>query len=248
MTFEEFQKTRRTAVPWAAPCHMLDTMNDKTDAFLIYENGFYIERFKDGSYWLLLERDEFTATDEHGLECLERRLYTWGKLEGCFDAEPAEPTNDEIIKAFAAIDFDVFGTGGGCEGLFHRNLKDRSHIEVGVTDGDSGLTFNTEPAQIFVSVYNQYTGDCCAEPFPSKEFKISELQEAVDYAADAHEWAIREGREKSLHDLAAAMMCVRPELEPMSLDEWIAEHSERLNPAEYQAAYSILKLFPEYGG
>jgi hypothetical protein len=42
--------------------------------------------------------------------------------------------------------------------------------------------------------------------------------------------------------LAAVMMATRPELQQMSLDEWIIEHMEALDDDELTAATAILKL------
>ena len=45
--------------------------------------------------------------------------------------------------------------------------------------------------------------------------------------------------------LCAAMMAMRPDLAPMSLDEWILEHREPLSDSEIAAARSILALHPD---
>lgn len=42
--------------------------------------------------------------------------------------------------------------------------------------------------------------------------------------------------------LASVMMATRPELAPMSLDEWIIEHMDVLDDDELTAATAILKL------
>jgi len=48
--------------------------------------------------------------------------------------------------------------------------------------------------------------------------------------------------------IARAMMDSRPELEAMSLDEWVTAHFDKLSERERRAAWAILDLYPEYGG
>jgi hypothetical protein len=47
----------------------------------------------------------------------------------------------------------------------------------------------------------------------------------------------------ALDKIANAMMNSRPDLEPMSLDEWLLEHNDKLSDREKQAAFAILRLF-----
>lgn len=47
----------------------------------------------------------------------------------------------------------------------------------------------------------------------------------------------------ALHALARAMMAVRTDLPLLSLDEWLAEHHDRLTAPERRAASAILALF-----
>lgn len=42
--------------------------------------------------------------------------------------------------------------------------------------------------------------------------------------------------------LARAMMDTRPDLEPMSLDEWVIQHHDKLTPHEWEAAVHICNL------
>ncbi|NIH77373.1 hypothetical protein FHV99_004625 [Ochrobactrum sp. P20RRXII] len=51
-----------------------------------------------------------------------------------------------------------------------------------------------------------------------------------------------------LDAIANAMMDSRPDLAPMSLDEWLLEHSSKLSIRERKACVAILELYPEYGG
>lgn len=46
-----------------------------------------------------------------------------------------------------------------------------------------------------------------------------------------------------LDQLALAMMRTRPDLEEMSLDEWLHEHNEKLSRREKQTASAILSLY-----
>ncbi|MBX4911456.1 hypothetical protein HJA82_29520 [Rhizobium bangladeshense] len=52
-------------------------------------------------------------------------------------------------------------------------------------------------------------------------------------------------RGESLDKIARAMMDARPDLEQMSLDEWLLTHNDKLTVRERQAAYAILCLYDE---
>lgn len=54
-------------------------------------------------------------------------------------------------------------------------------------------------------------------------------------------------RGESVHALAHAMMGTRPDLAEASLDEWVADHTEKLTAAERKAATAIVELFEERG-
>lgn len=57
-------------------------------------------------------------------------------------------------------------------------------------------------------------------------------------ATDAERYAL-------LDKLAVAMMETRPDLEQMSLDEWLMAHNDKLTVHERQAAFAILTLFDD---
>lgn len=48
--------------------------------------------------------------------------------------------------------------------------------------------------------------------------------------------------------LARSVMALRPDLAPLSLDEWIQEHREALSPEELRAASACLLVHPDYRG
>lgn len=48
-----------------------------------------------------------------------------------------------------------------------------------------------------------------------------------------------------LDALANAMMACRPDLEPMSLDEWLAEYRDQLTASEHTCASAILRMFDD---
>lgn len=50
-----------------------------------------------------------------------------------------------------------------------------------------------------------------------------------------------------LEDEAAAFVAKRPDLEPMSLDEWLAEHHDHLTADERATGIAILDLLYEQG-
>jgi hypothetical protein len=47
-------------------------------------------------------------------------------------------------------------------------------------------------------------------------------------------------------ELCRVVMALRPDLEPMSLDDWIAEHAEKLTEAELRLANAALAYHPVY--
>lgn len=71
-----------------------------------------------------------------------------------------------------------------------------------------------------------------------------------DASAEWPEWSYQrwsDGLEK-LHAEARAFMERREDLAPMSLDEWLLEHDDRLSANERMEGNRLLRKFPEYGG
>ncbi|MBA8881643.1 hypothetical protein [Phyllobacterium myrsinacearum] len=50
---------------------------------------------------------------------------------------------------------------------------------------------------------------------------------------------------EAIDKIANAIIDSRPDLEPLSLDEWLLEHSEKLSLRETDAAIAILRLYDE---
>ncbi|MTH62156.1 hypothetical protein [Paracoccus litorisediminis] len=55
----------------------------------------------------------------------------------------------------------------------------------------------------------------------------------------------REQRQERLDTLARAMMATRPDLQEMSLDEWLHQHHDKLSDNEKRAATWIIELHSE---
>jgi len=49
-----------------------------------------------------------------------------------------------------------------------------------------------------------------------------------------------------LDAIAQAMIESRPDLDPLSLHEWVEQHHNKLTKAEREAAYAILGLYPGF--
>jgi len=48
-----------------------------------------------------------------------------------------------------------------------------------------------------------------------------------------------------LDRMAQCMYDLRPDLKPISLDEWVFEYADQLTPAERSAAAHIVKIYEE---
>lgn len=54
--------------------------------------------------------------------------------------------------------------------------------------------------------------------------------------------ALEQQADERIHELARALMATRPDLTEMSLDEWLAEHFEKLTDAQRRAATAIIEM------
>lgn len=67
-------------------------------------------------------------------------------------------------------------------------------------------------------------------------------------AQTEQEFMAQEARRELLDQAANAIMAIRPDLKPMSLDEWAIEYMDQLTSTEYGLVMAMLALYPEFGG
>lgn len=63
----------------------------------------------------------------------------------------------------------------------------------------------------------------------------------------AKEFARHQRRER-LDQAACAIMAIRPDLRPASLDEWLIEYTDQLTTQEVDLVTAMLAMYPEFGG
>lgn len=76
MTLDEFIATRRRYPinDPIIPHHALDLASPHVCHVLVYQGETFIYEMDDGSYWLILERDDYTSKDLGNLEAI---LFQW---------------------------------------------------------------------------------------------------------------------------------------------------------------------------
>lgn len=83
MTLDEFKATK-TYLPAGSPDipqHVLDLVEDDAmvDGVVLYVGTYFIAKWTDGRYWLILDRDEYVSSD---LGELEPKLFEWCDWQG----------------------------------------------------------------------------------------------------------------------------------------------------------------------
>ncbi len=66
--------------------------------------------------------------------------------------------------------------------------------------------------------------------------------EGWDHICTAMAWLADAPYNEKIDEMALQIMSLRPDLTPMSLDEWVIEHEWALSPEELTAANAIISL------